>query len=219
MSRREQLQAIVLRSFDVGDADRFCICLTREHGRIAARAKGVRKMGSHMGGCLLPFHRVMLDITESSAGFIVTGAQLARGFPPTADIRSFAAAHEATELVIALLQEEDPLPEVFDALETFLAEHLDAPEAAYQAFTFHLLFLLGFLPDSDVLGSFGTCGIEEQTFIAAAIQGECAEVSLPTLKQVRVIATTLLSEHLLSPLKATPVAAELNISKSFDTVA
>lgn len=210
MARREQLSAIVLRSFDVGDADRFCIFLTREHGRIAARAKAVRKTGSRMGGSLLPFHRIVLDLTESSTGFIVTGAQLARGFSPTSDIRSFAAAHEASELLMNLLQDEDPLPEVFDALETFLAEHLLAPEAAYQAFTFNLLSLLGFLPDIDALGAFGDCKEDEQTFIAAAIQGECQDdVSLETLKQVRCIATAILSEHLTSPLKAPEVASLL----------
>ncbi len=211
MARREQLSAIVLRSFDVGDADRFCIFLTREHGRIAARAKAVRKTGSRMGGSLLPFHRIVLDLTESSTGFIVTGAQLARGFSPTSDIRSFAAAHEASELLMNLLQDEDPLPEVFDAFEAFLADHLQAPEAAYQAFTFHLLYLLGFLPELENVSAFGVCGEEEQTFIAAAIQGECLESSLPTLKNVRVIATTLLSEHITNPMRSPEIAHVLSI--------
>ncbi len=202
MPRREQLQAIILRSFDVGDADRFCILLTREHGRMAARAKGVRKTGSRMGGCLLPFHQVTVDLTETSAGFLVTGATLIHDFAAAADMQTFTRAHECAELLILLLQDEDPLPEIFDALEVFLREHLPVSSAAMPAFTINILALLGFLPDTDALDAFGTCGQNEHAFIRAAMEGECPTADADTLKHVHQIIDALLAEHITTPLKA-----------------
>ena len=58
MAHSESVEAVVLKTYDVGEADRFCIVLTKERGRIAARARGVRKLTSKMGGSLLPLHHV-----------------------------------------------------------------------------------------------------------------------------------------------------------------
>ena len=45
-----QTEAIVLKSFDFGDADRIFTILTSNNGIIRVVAKGVRKPKSRMGG-------------------------------------------------------------------------------------------------------------------------------------------------------------------------
>ena len=47
-----QTEAIVLKSFDFGDADRIFTILTSNNGIIRVVAKGVRKPKSRMGGHL-----------------------------------------------------------------------------------------------------------------------------------------------------------------------
>lgn len=209
MSRRERAQAVILKSVDVGDADRFCILLTREQGRIAARAKGVRKLGSRMGGSLLPFHRVSLEITESSAGHLVTGTELLNGFDASS-IQSFAAAHEAAELVMALLQDGDPFPEAFDAFVSFLDVAEIQPDTAFLLLSFQLLSILGFLPDPETMPSFGAYGPEEKVFIQAALDGRLITNITPgCVLRLRTLADTLISDITVSPLKAREASVSL----------
>ena len=54
MPQSQTYEALILQSHDVGEADRFLILFTRERGRLAARARAVRKPKSKMGGSLLP---------------------------------------------------------------------------------------------------------------------------------------------------------------------
>ena len=64
MSRTRSVEAIILRTIDIGDADRFCILFTKEAGRKGARARGVRKTMSRLGGLLLPFRHLRIDLAE-----------------------------------------------------------------------------------------------------------------------------------------------------------
>lgn len=48
-------EAVVLRTHKLGEADRIITLLTREHGRVRAVAKGVRRTSSKFGARLEPF--------------------------------------------------------------------------------------------------------------------------------------------------------------------
>ena len=74
MPKSQELEAIVLQTHNVGEADRFCILLTKERGKIPVRARGVRKPKSRMGGSLLALQRIQVTVHEGSAGFMVTAA-------------------------------------------------------------------------------------------------------------------------------------------------
>lgn len=51
-------EGVVLRTADLGEADRIITMLTRDHGKIRAVARGVRRLKSRFGGRLEPFMRV-----------------------------------------------------------------------------------------------------------------------------------------------------------------
>ena len=53
-----QDEGVVLRTVKLGEADRIVTLLTRDHGKIRAVAKGVRRTKSRFGGRLEPFMRV-----------------------------------------------------------------------------------------------------------------------------------------------------------------
>jgi len=139
------LEAIVLRAHDVGEADRFCILLTKERGRIAARARAVRKPKSRMGGSLLPLEHVHADIVEHDAGFLITAA-VRIGRPVPRNVRSFLSAMQGIEWILALVQDGEPLPEVFDLACTFLRHCALHPQDAVLPFSIRLLQMLGLLP-------------------------------------------------------------------------
>ena len=57
-------EAIVLRTHKLGEADRIITLLTRQHGRVRAVAKGVRRTTSRFGSRLEPFTHVDLQLAE-----------------------------------------------------------------------------------------------------------------------------------------------------------
>ncbi|MET0994701.1 MAG: DNA repair protein RecO, partial [Mycobacterium sp.] len=55
-------EGVVLRTQKLGEADRIVTLLTREHGRVRAVAKGVRRTTSRFGARLEPFMHVDLQL-------------------------------------------------------------------------------------------------------------------------------------------------------------
>ena len=55
-------EAVVLRSLRYGEADRILHLQTREHGRVSAITKGVRRTRSRLGGRLEPLSLSLIHI-------------------------------------------------------------------------------------------------------------------------------------------------------------
>ncbi len=72
-----QDEGVVLRTVKLGEADRIVTLLTRDHGKIRAVAKGVRRTKSRFGGRFRTFH---------ARGVAHCGRTFARrGFPSRID--------------------------------------------------------------------------------------------------------------------------------------
>src|SRR5438477_2708778 len=77
--RAYKTEAVVLRSFRFGEADRVLHLYTLERGRIGAVAKGVRKTTSRFGARLEPLSHVRLLLHQGSGELqTVTGVDLVR---------------------------------------------------------------------------------------------------------------------------------------------
>ena len=77
MGRTLKTDAVVLRSFRFGEADRVLHVYSAERGRIGAIAKGVRKTKSRFGARLEPFSHVELLLHQGSGELhTVTGVSL-----------------------------------------------------------------------------------------------------------------------------------------------
>ena len=68
-------EAVVLRTHKLGEADRIITLLTRQHGRVRAVAKGVRRTTSRWGARLEPFTHVDLQLAEGRNLDVVTQAE------------------------------------------------------------------------------------------------------------------------------------------------
>lgn len=73
--RSYRVEAVVLRTHKLGEADRIITLLTREKGKIRAVAKGVRRTRSKFGARLEPFSRVELFIAPGKNLDIITQAE------------------------------------------------------------------------------------------------------------------------------------------------
>lgn len=205
MAHAESLEALVLKTYDTGEADRFCVLFTRERGRIAAKAAGARRPKSKLGGLLLPFRHLELRAEESRSGWVVTGAVLRRDPSSLTDLRRFSALQEIAELLLRLVPHEGALPDVFDAVAAFFGK--DSLETI--PFTFHLLHLLGLLPGDEELAEHFLSSEAERRFINHCRNGSFMAIDDGDRGAIERLKTLLLEPHLTSPLKAAPITAML----------
>lgn len=207
----------MLKTYDVGEADRFCILFTRERGRIAARASGARRLQSRLGPSLLPFRHVTVELKEGSAGWIVAGVVTEgnRGNRSNKrnkglDLVQFTMLEEGVELLLRLVTDEGALPEVFDLTLAFLtACHQGIPHANL-GYGFALLHCLGLLPGEEQILERVHLDLPELDYLHAAREGRFTAPNVtcdaPRLIMLR---TLLLEEQLSAPLKAMTVVAAM----------
>lgn len=65
-------EGLVLRQYDLGEADRIIVLLTAEHGTVRCVARGIRKSLSRMAGALEPLNQVRFEY------YVREGAELGR---------------------------------------------------------------------------------------------------------------------------------------------
>src|SRR5712691_6278636 len=145
--------AIVLRTYNLAEADRIVLCLTRSAGLVRAVAKGARRMKSRFGAALEPFTFIKLDfyqkenrelVTISQAEILKSNFDLA-AHPDSADtlayiaelVSEFAPPHEAN----------DKLYRMVKACIDALASLADRPSLVVRYFEVWLLRLAGLFPD------------------------------------------------------------------------
>ena len=73
--RTYRVEAVVLRRIDFGEADRVLVLFTRERGKLAVVAKGVRRLSSRMAGHLELFTQSELQLAKGANLDVVTQAE------------------------------------------------------------------------------------------------------------------------------------------------
>jgi DNA repair protein RecO (recombination protein O) len=155
-SRSYKTEAVVLRSFRLGEADRVLHLYTLDRGRVGAVAKGVRKTKSRFGARLEPLSHVALMLHEGAGDLqTVTGADLVR---PHSDSREdyyrLSVGLIGAEAMLRLFSEQEANERAFTALTRFL-DVLDtspvltarpALDPLVLSFQLKLLWLSGYLP-------------------------------------------------------------------------
>jgi DNA repair protein RecO (recombination protein O) len=206
MGYAQTFEAIVLHSYDIGEADKLCVLFTKEKGKILAKAKSVRKLKSKMGGSLLAPNHVLVSVTEGKAGWIVTGTKLIQSF---SGYRICASAWQGIESIFLLTEEGESLPLVFDLLTQFL----QLKEKSITIFTLRLLHLLGFLPTHTDHEHFGKLTNDERQFVQLCTR--CSDmhvlISAYTItKNLERFCDIVLYEQLPRPLKSYNSSPESN---------
>lgn len=156
MSPRARLyktEAIVLRSMDLGEADRVLTVLTPRHGKLRVIAKGIRRPRSRLGGGLEPLTDVQLVLAVGRTFDVVTGIALEDPHLGLRnDLHSTAAAWYVAELADRFCEGSADSHGAFVLLAQALTA-LDAPtvdvsrELVARWFELHLLDAMGFRPE------------------------------------------------------------------------
>ena len=154
-------EAIVLRSYNLAEADRIVLCFTRSAGLIRGVAKGARRMKSRFGAALEPFTLVRLEFREKENRELVTitGVEIMKShFDLAADVE----CSEALGYMAELVNEFAPPHEANEKLFRMVSACFDALAAAppmskivLRYFEIWILRLAGSFPD---VTSCAVCG-------------------------------------------------------------
>jgi DNA repair protein RecO (recombination protein O) len=182
--RTYKTEAVVLRSFRLGEADRVLHLYTLDRGRVGAVAKGIRKTKSRFGARLEPLSHVELMLHQGSGELqTVAGVEL---------VHSHHAAREqqyrlgvgllGAEAMLRLFTEQEANQRAFQALTRFL-DVLDDTEPIPGrssldplglSFQLKLLWLSGYLPHLTTCANCGTADAALIGYSASAGGAVCA---------------------------------------------
>jgi DNA repair protein RecO (recombination protein O) len=146
-------EAFVLRTYWLAEADKICVFLTRDSGKVRGVAHGARKPASRFGSALEPFTEVALSFFQKEGRELVSVSScdiLRTHFHRAAqDLETAVAFSYMAELLIEFLPEHEPNERVY----RLVSATLDAIEAGHDLrriiryFESWLLRLVGFFPD------------------------------------------------------------------------
>ena len=142
----------MLKRKDIGEADRLITLFTKQHGKLSASAKGVRKINSRRAGNLEILNHVKILLHQTKGLPIVTEAETVADFGQLKkDLKKLSLVYLVFELVDQFLSEEQENSAIFNLLKDTL-EALEKSETQEKAkvfatnFQFKFLLQVGYLP-------------------------------------------------------------------------
>lgn len=148
--RSYRTEAIILRRFNLGEADRLLTAYSLEYGKLRLIAKGVRRPSSRKAGHLELASRVEMMVARGRELDIVTQAQAIDSYPHLReDLAGFAEASYALELLDRSTVDREANKALYRSLATTLGR-LDAglnPANVMRHFELRLVELVGYRPE------------------------------------------------------------------------
>lgn len=148
-----ETEAIVLRTYNLAEADKIVVCLTKHSGVVRAVAHGAKRLKSRFGAGLEPFTIINLTYYEKEGRELVSvrQAEIIRSFFNLAQNSEIVAALAyMSELVMEFAPPHEPNEKVFRMFRAVLEALANSPEglpALVRYFEIWILKLAGFLPD------------------------------------------------------------------------
>ncbi|HEX8650364.1 MAG TPA: DNA repair protein RecO [Pyrinomonadaceae bacterium] len=148
-----ETEAIVLRTYNLAEADKIAVCLTRSAGLVRAVARGARRLKSRFGAGLEPFTIIALSYYEKEGRELVSlrQAEIVRSyFNLSGNMETVAVLAYLSELVIEFAPPHEPNEKLFRMVKACIEAAACRPsetEAIARYFEVWILRLAGFLPD------------------------------------------------------------------------
>lgn len=193
--------AVVLRTYKLGEADSIVSCFGRQTGRFRAVAKGLRRTSSKFGARLAPFGHVDLQIMQGrgqlhtvtqAVGMHLSGGTISSSW---AGYTAACSIAEAAERLVP--EDNEPEVEIFQlTLGAFraLAESSLPPPLILDSYLLRGMRAAGWSPE---LTNCATCGIEgeHRAFSISAGGAVCSDCrpqgstipALPTVELMRAL--------------------------------
>src|SRR5208337_228441 len=171
-----ETEAIVLRTYRLGEADKIASLFTRQLGRLRAVAQGAVRPKSRYGGSLEPLSYVRLWIFERENRDLLrlNSVEIIESFfDMQKDYRVQLAAQYFSEVAERLLPEREVNERIFRLLLAVLRalKHSGEVNRPLLYFDYWMVRLGGFLPDFDTCAVCGRALAEEGGFYARGSEG------------------------------------------------
>ena len=178
-----ETEALILRSYNLAEADKIVVCLSRSAGLIRGVAKGCRKLKNRFGAALEPFTLVNLTYYEKENRELVSfrqveilksrfnlssNATMLTGFSYMGDLLiDFSPPHQANDnlfrMAIACFEAASETPDDLDAVLRY--------------FEVWLLKLEGFLPDLRTCANCHKAFSDEGVYLGPDLSLRCSQCS------------------------------------------
>lgn len=179
-----ETEAIVLRTYNLAEADKIAVCLTRHTGLVRAVARGAKRLKSRFGAGLEPFTLIALSYYEKEGRELVSlrQAEIMRSyFGLSGNVEAVAALAYLSELVIEFAPPHEPNERLFrmvNACIEAIAQRPAETDAITRYFEVWILKLGGFLADVRLCVDCGRrFGEEERAFLDAEGKLRCVDCS------------------------------------------
>ncbi len=145
--RNFKTEGIIIRRNNFKDADRILTVFTKDHGKIAVRASGIRRIPSRRSPHVELLNHCMLTLYQGHAFPVLTEAQTVDSFAPIKeDLHKIGLAYHLCELVDGLCPENQENRQVFALVKNTLTrlsleEHASVLVRDFQT---ELLSMLGY---------------------------------------------------------------------------
>lgn len=219
--------AIVLRTYNLAEADRIAVCLTRSSGLVRAVAKGARRMKSRFGAALEPFTLIRLAFYERENRELVSisNAEILKSH---FDLAAQLEVSEVLAYMGELVSDFAPPHEANEKLFRMVAACIEALEAAPESarmvlryFEVWLLRLAGLFPD---VRSCAQCGAQlgkaNPACLDVEVNPHCQRCSrgpadrlLPETQQILVASQRLPPGAFASTFKELSEAADAQLAE------
>ena len=180
-------EAVVLRTHKLGEADRIVTLLTRQHGKVRAVAKGVRRTASKFGSRLEPFMVADVQLYEGRSLDVVTQAESigAYGAAIADDYASYTAANAMVEAADRLTEAEGSLQQyilLVGALRS-LARREHGASLTLDSYLLRALSVAGWAPSFVDCARCGTVGPHSAVVVqlGGIVCDDCAPQGAPRL--------------------------------------
>ena len=208
-------EAIVLRTYKLGEADRIVVFLTRDRGKRRGVAQGARRMRSRFGGALEPLTRVEVTYFEKESRELVSLNYAEPLSSPLWSVRGDALGHLGyfAELIDECALEGDADERLYRLGRSVIdALAAGAPvEALARYFEYWLLRLQGVYPtqlDALSLSDDALAFLRASARIGPDRLGRLAP-SPGALRELEAVHRTLIAAHLEKDLKSARVLREM----------
>jgi DNA repair protein RecO (recombination protein O) len=197
-----ETEALVLRTYNLAEADKIVVCLTRGAGLIRAVARGSRNLKSRFGAALEPFTLLNISCYQKEHQELISLRQteiLKSNFSLFGNADLLTALAYMGDLVIEFSPPYQPNEKLFRMVKACLEAIAASPtdvQAVLRYFEVWLLKLEGFLPDLSRCGECQRILKEgESVFVGSDLALRCGSCNLGQ--------GNALSKKLHSQLKAT----------------
>ncbi len=146
-------ESLVLKSYNLAEADRIVVFFTREHGIVRGVAKGAKRLNSRFGSTLEPFSTVQLSYFQKEERELVAIQQveLIRScFSAASDPEFLHTFSYLADLLMAFVPPHDPSETLYRMTKACLEAALESTDqlaAIRLYFELWMLRLGGYLPD------------------------------------------------------------------------